>query len=159
MLGGSGFVGSRVRELWSADLDVVAPAHHELDVLDERAVRDFLAGSHASTVLNLAAWAGVDTAEEERGNLDGPVYALNTLYPGRLAEACRTLGQHLVHVSTDYVFDGNLATRPYREDDSTGPAVCWYAETKLRGEEGVLATDAGATVARIEMPFSTERRP
>jgi dTDP-4-dehydrorhamnose reductase len=102
----------------------------QLDVLDERAVRDF-SRSHASTVLNLAA-GPASTAEEERGNLDGPVYALNTLYPGRLAEACRTLGQHLVHVSTDYVFDGNLATRHPREDDSTGPAVCWYAETKLR---------------------------
>jgi dTDP-4-dehydrorhamnose reductase len=159
VLGGSGFVGSRVRELWADALAVVAPSHADLDVCDAGAVRAYLAGSGARAVLNLAAWAGVDTAEEQRGDTSGQVYALNALFPERLAETCRALGQHLVHVSTDYVFDGTNAERPYRESDPTGPALCWYAETKLRGEQAVLAADAGANVARIEMPFSGREQP
>ncbi len=159
VLGGSGFVGSRVRQLWSTTMDIVAPTHAELDLLDAPALRSFLAASEASAVLNLAAWTGVDTAEVEAGNSGGQVFALNAVLPQRLAEACAALGQHLVHVSTDYVFDGTRAERPYREDDPTGPAVCWYAETKLRGEEHVLAAGGGATVARIEMPFSGIDQP
>jgi dTDP-4-dehydrorhamnose reductase len=151
VLGGSGFVGARVRELWP---DVIAPSHAQLDVLNSSAVRDFLRRSRAIAVLNLAAWAGVDTAEEQRGDVGGPVYALNARYPEDLARICGELRVHLVHVSTDYVFDGTRAERPYRESDPTGPALCWYAETKLRGEQAVLQAGTGATVARIEMPFS-----
>ncbi len=68
---------------------------------------------------------------------------------------CGEQGKYLVHVSTDYVFDGASLERAYRETDPTGP-LCWYAETKLEGEQGVLATGAPACVARIEMPFSAQ---
>jgi len=148
-----------VRELWADWLDVVAPTHATLDVLDAQAVRDYLRQSGARSVLNLAAWAGVDTAEDEVGDENGQVHALNARYPERLAESCAALGLHLVHVSTDYVFDGANAVRPYREGDPTGPTQCWYAETKLRGEQAVLAAGAGAAVARIEMPFSGREQP
>jgi dTDP-4-dehydrorhamnose reductase len=104
-------------------------------------------------VLNLAAWADVDGAEAERGNQHGRVYALNAAYPATLAKLCGELGKHLVHVSTDYVFDGTNAERPYREGDPTNP-LCWYAETKWLGERGVTESGANACVVRIEMPFS-----
>jgi dTDP-4-dehydrorhamnose reductase len=159
VLGGAGFVGTRVRELWADPLDVVAPTHATLDVLDATAVRDFLRQSGARAVLNLAAWAGVDSAEDEAGDTNGQVFALNARYPERLAQTCGELGLHLVHVSTDYVFDGANAARPYRETDITGPTQCWYAETKLRGEQAVLGVDSGAAVARIEMPFSGREQP
>jgi dTDP-4-dehydrorhamnose reductase len=158
VLGGSGLVGSRVLELWAGDLDLIAPTHAQLDVLDAKALAAFLVETQASVVLNLAAWADVDGAEPERGNHDGRVYALNTRYPTYLATLCGELEKHVVHVSTDYVFDGGSLDRPYRETDPTGP-LCWYAETKLGGEHGVLGSGAQACVARIEMPFSARQHP
>jgi dTDP-4-dehydrorhamnose reductase len=153
VLGGSGLVGSRVCELWSSSADILAPSHAELDVLDAKALEALIATTPASSVVNLAAWADVDGAEPESGNTSGTVHRLNVDYPARLAALCERHSKHLVHVSTDYVFDGANAQRPYLEDDSTGP-LCWYAQTKQQGEAAVLAADASACVARIEMPYT-----
>src|SRR5688572_17821390 len=148
ILGGSGFVGSRVLQLWSTDLEVVAPTHAELDVLDWAALAGYLRDSRATSVLNLVAWADVDGAEGQRGDHTGRVYQLNAELPGRLAQLCAQLDKRLVHLSTDYVFDGDNDQRPYREDDPTRP-LCWYAETKLRGEQAALGAGDGVGVVRI----------
>jgi dTDP-4-dehydrorhamnose reductase len=153
VLGGSGLVGSRLVELWASDMQIVAPGHAELDVLDSDALASFLRQTHADVVVNLAAWADVDGAEAQKGDTTGRVYALNATYPQRLSNLCGELHTHLVHVSTDYVFDGKNAQRPYREDDPTGPP-CWYAETKWAGEQAVLMSGAAACIVRIEMPFT-----
>jgi dTDP-4-dehydrorhamnose reductase len=158
LLGGSGLVGSRLRELWSEDFELIAPAHAELDVLDNEALAAFLANTRAPVVVNSAAWADVDGAETERGNHEGRVYALNARYPAQLATLCGELQKHLIHLSTDYVFGGTSAARPYRETDPAGP-LSWYAQTKFGGEEAVLSSGAPACVARIEMPFSAQAHP
>ena len=158
LFGGSGLVGSRLRELWSADTDIVAPTHAELDVLDGAALDAFLRATPSSSVVNLAAWADVDGAEPESGNTDGVVHRLNVDFPAQLAQMCRALGKHLVHVSTDYVFDGTNADRPYLEDDATRP-LGWYADTKRRGEVAVLEADDRACIARIEMPYTGAQAP
>ena len=88
VLGGSGLVGSRVVELWADELEVIAPTHAQLDVLDADALAAFLASTPAPVVLNLAAWADVDGAEPERDNRDGRVFTLNTRYPTHLAHLC-----------------------------------------------------------------------
>jgi len=106
----------------------------------------------------MAAWADVDGAERERGNTGGYVYKLNVSYPRRLAELCGELHKYLVHVSTDYVFDGANDQHPYAEGDPTGP-LCWYAETKYLGEQSVLRSGANVCVARIEMPFTGRDHP
>jgi dTDP-4-dehydrorhamnose reductase len=158
VLGASGFVGSRLLQLWADKFTLIAPSHAELDLLDQTATRQFLERTDAQLVVNLAAWADVDGAEVERGNTTGRVYALNASYPTRLAALCADFNKHLVHVSTDYVFGGGQATRPYTEADPTEP-LCWYAATKLLGEQGVLNSGASACVARIEMPFSGQDYP
>jgi dTDP-4-dehydrorhamnose reductase len=81
------------------------------------------------------------------------VYQLNADYPRRLAELTTRHLKHLIHVSTDYVFDGSRDQAPYAENDATG-AVCWYAETKLMGEQAALSSGTDVCVARIEMPFT-----
>jgi dTDP-4-dehydrorhamnose reductase len=159
VLGAFGFVGSRVRQRWpAAGLELITPSHAELDVLDAAALAAFLSQSQASAVLNLAAWADVDGAEAQRGQRDGRVYQLNAAFPQTLAALCGEHHTYLLHVSTDYVFDGTNAERPYREADPTAP-LSWYAESKLGGERGVLGSGAAAGVARIEMPFSGEPYP
>jgi dTDP-4-dehydrorhamnose reductase len=153
VLGGSGLVGSRLLQLWANELTVIAPGHAELDILDRDALGAFMRQTDASLVVNFAAWTDVDGAEAERGDRNGRVHALNATHPTHLARVCRDLDRYLLHVSTDYVFDGASADRPYRETDTPHP-LGWYAETKWLGEQGVLDSGARACVARIEMPFS-----
>jgi dTDP-4-dehydrorhamnose reductase len=158
ILGGSGLVGSRLCEMWSTSTPVIAPAHADLDVLHPAALETFIQSTSADTVVNCVAAADVDGCEPESGDLSGRAYRLNADFPRRLAEACEQTGKHLVHISTDYVFDGEKASSPYVEDDRTG-ALCWYAETKLRGEQAVLGANSQATIARIEMPFTAAPHP
>jgi dTDP-4-dehydrorhamnose reductase len=153
MLGGSGLVGGEVRKRWADDVHVDAPRHHELDVLDENALEPYLDQTDADTVLNLVGWADVDGAEAQRGDTGGGAYRLNVEFPQRLARRCQTLRKHLIHVSTDYVFGGENAHRPYTEEDEPRP-LSWYAETKLAGERAVLDSAGRVCVARIEMPFT-----
>jgi dTDP-4-dehydrorhamnose reductase len=67
---------------------------------------------------------------------------------------CAELGVYLLHVSTDYVFDGRKNSGPYAETDPPNP-LSWYAASKLAGERGVLDSGAAASVVRIEMPYSS----
>jgi len=158
VLGGSGLVGTCLVQRWTEWADIVAPSHADLDVLDGHALATFLEQTPAQTVVNVAAWADVDGAEAEKDDTSGKVHRLNVDFPGLLAAECRRLGKHLVHISTDYVFDGAKSTAPSTETDPTG-TVCWYAETKLRGEAAVLESDDRACVARMEMPFTAYNHP
>ena len=158
VLGGSGLVGSRACQLWGGDAEVVAPSHGELDVLDTPALSAFVECCQPDAIVNLAAWADVDAAEPQRDDKQGTVFALNVRFPGELARLCVRSRRYLVHVSTDYVFDGTRLDRPYSEADTPNP-LCWYAQTKYWGEQRVLEAHPDACIARIEMPFTaTEHR-
>jgi dTDP-4-dehydrorhamnose reductase len=114
----------------------------ELDITDRLAIAAAVADFGPDVIVNAAAYTAVDAAEsdEERA------YAVNATGPALLAaEAART-GTRLVHVSTDYVFDGT-AGRPYPTDAPTGPTSA-YGRTKLAGEQAVraLAPDLGYVV-------------
>lgn len=120
--------------------DVTGLGRAELDVTDLAAVRDAIAGF--DVVVNAAAYTAVDAAETD---VEG-ARAGNEVGPANLARACQESGAVLVHVSTDYVFDGT-ATEPYDEDAPTGPRSV-YGETKLAGERAVLASGARAYIVR-----------
>jgi dTDP-4-dehydrorhamnose reductase len=153
VLGGSGLVGTRFRELNGAAFELDAPGHAELDVLDFGALERYLRGSRAEVVLNLVACTNLDSAELERDDREGVVFRTNSILAGELASLCAALDKRLIHVSTDYVFDGEQAERPYREADPVHP-LCWYAQTKQQGEELALANGHAVCIARIEMPFT-----
>ncbi|MFG1705589.1 dTDP-4-dehydrorhamnose reductase [Nonomuraea sp. M3C6] len=111
---------------------VLALGRADLDLCDKRAVRDVVSAYRPGIVINCAAWTAVDDAEtHEAEALDINGHAVHWL-----AEACDLAGARLVHVSTDYVFDGDSRT-PYREDSPTGP-VNAYGRTKLAGERAAL---------------------
>jgi len=95
-----------------------------------------------SAVINAAAYTAVDRAERE----EAFALQLNGVAPGQMAKACAALDIGFIHYSTDYVFDG-LLTRPYREDDATGPQSV-YGRSKLAGEQAVLAAGGKAIVLR-----------
>lgn len=102
-----------------------------LDITNVDAVVDLARSTKASAIINCAAYTAVDKQESD---VDLS-YKINAIGPRNLAIAATEVGARLVHVSTDYVFDGN-GTRPYIEFDKTGP-VSVYGKTKLAGEEMV----------------------
>ena len=106
------------------------------------------AAAKPSCVINAAAWTAVDAAETDpdgaaRANRDGPA---------RLARLCAEAGIPLIHVSTDYVFDGDKGA-PYVETDETGPTGV-YGATKLAGEQAVLAACPRGIVVRTAWVYS-----
>jgi dTDP-4-dehydrorhamnose reductase len=158
ILGASGLVGSALAEDWSPRYDLITPSHGELDVLDPTALRSFVADTPAVAIVNAVAWADVDGAEAQKDEVDGLAHRLNVGFARQLAHLCREHSRYLLHISTDYVFDGTKSEAAYVEEDSPR-ALCWYAETKLRGELAVRAEDPSACIARIEMPFTAHVHP
>lgn len=152
ILGGSGLVGSRFIEL-ATDYNIVAPTHEELDLLDLKNLETYLQTSDADIILNFAAFTNVDTAEEEKDNEDGMVYKLNVALPKALAQNAAAQNKYLIHISTDYVFDGTKPV-PYTEEDSPNP-VNWYGTTKMLGEDAVKENASNWLIVRPEMPYSS----
>jgi dTDP-4-dehydrorhamnose reductase len=114
----------------------------ELDLADREQVEQCVAGFGPDAVVNPAAITNVDACELDPAR----AYAVNALGPRFLSIAAARRGAHVVHVSTDYVFDGT-SSRPYREDDATGPLGA-YGASKLEGESRVLASGVPCIVAR-----------
>jgi len=108
-------------------------------------------GEGAEVVFNAAAYTAVDRCERE----EALAYATNAEGAERLARRCKEKGALLVHVSTDYVFDGT-ASEPYSEAEPTSPASA-YGRTKLAGEEGVLSAAASHLVVRTSWVFGPGR--
>src|SRR5690606_16874827 len=101
-------------------IDSFGTSHAEVDISREDQVRSRIEG--VTHIINTAAFARVDPAETEREK----AFRANAVGPEILAMAAKKQGARLVHISTDYVFDGTL-DRPYREEDKTNP-VNWYGE-------------------------------
>lgn len=112
---------------------VVALDRAALDVRDPVQIAGALASHAPAAVINAAAYTAVDRAEQDPTG----AAAVNAMAPGLLAAACAARRVPLLHVSTDYVFDGTLR-RPYREDDPVAPLGV-YGQTKAEGERAVLA--------------------
>jgi dTDP-4-dehydrorhamnose reductase len=121
----------------------------ELDVCDPDAVAAALDRVQPALVINCAAWTDVDGAE----TAEGRALAVNAGAAGVLARGATAVGARMVHVSTDYVFDGQ-ADRPYVESDPVGPRSA-YGRTKLAGEREVLGTDGGHAVVRSSWLFGS----
>ncbi len=131
----------------------------DLDIADPAAVERAVATARPDAIVNCAAYTDVDGAESDR---DG-AYAVNAQGAGNLASAAARAGARLLHVSTDYVFDGDAprdeAGRPraYVESDQTGP-LSVYGQSKLEGERLVLAAETGHLVVRSSWLFGVHGR-
>ncbi|WP_447878565.1 dTDP-4-dehydrorhamnose reductase [Serratia fonticola] len=128
-------------EIWATDSDV-------LDITDLSAVRAAVADYKPNVIVNAAAYTAVDKAETEHELAT----LINKVGPENLAVAAKEVGARLVHVSTDYVFDGTAST-PYIETDVTNPLGV-YGLTKLDGEIAVAAVQPEAIIIRTAWVFS-----
>ncbi len=129
----------------------------ELDITDAVAVDAFFARERPEASINCAAWTDVDAAESKREQ----AHAVNADGAGNLARAAAESGTSLLHISTDYVFDGTAPLdgagrpRPYVESDPVGPRSV-YGSTKLDGERQVLAASRRHTVVRTAWLYGLE---
>lgn len=149
--GGNGQLGrelSLVAERF-APLRFVATDLPELDITNAEAIDRCMADLNPRYVVNCAAYTAVDAAESDEQR----ALALNGHAPALLANACKQHGAQLIHVSTDYVFDGR-GHRPYAEDAPTAPLSA-YGRTKLTGEQAVMQSGVGTVVrtAWLYSPF------
>ncbi|MCX6390648.1 MAG: dTDP-4-dehydrorhamnose reductase [Solirubrobacterales bacterium] len=147
VVGAGGMLGCDVlRAAESAGVDAVGLTHAELDVSSEAAVSAAIAKVQPDVVINCAAWTDVDGAESS----EEAAFAINATAAGILANS----GPRLVHVSTDYVFDGNKQGA-YVESDPVAPQSA-YGRTKLAGEQLVAAASADHAIARTAWLFGVD---
>jgi dTDP-4-dehydrorhamnose reductase len=147
--GGSGQVGQSLLDLaWPSSFTPVAPSRAELDLADPASISTFLESQHWAGVINAGAYTAVDKAESARDL----AFAINAVAPDVIARFCARHTIPLIHISTDYVFSGQ-GTRPFREEDATGPLGV-YGASKLAGEQAVLAAHPKAVVLRTAWVLS-----
>ena len=131
--GANGMLAKEVKEKFNAGNELTLTDVAELDITNEKMVYDFITNLKPDLIINCAAYTAVDKAEEnlelaDRINGDGPT---------NLAKAAKAVGSKLVHISTDYVFGGDLdLSKAYKEDDEKKPVTA-YGITKLHGEQGI----------------------
>ena len=150
--GGAGQIGIELLRLrWPEWVELYAPSREELDIANEDSVTACFTVHAPRCVINPAAYTAVDKAEEEVA----AAFLVNAQGAAFLAEAARRGNAPILHVSTDYVFDG-AAERPYRESDPTAPLSA-YGASKLAGELAVRAANRRAVILRTAWVLSAHR--
>ncbi len=149
--GADGQLGSALRNLAAA-----YPQYHflfttkaSLPITDNDSVKLFFEKQAISFCINCAAYTAVDKAETEKEK----AFAVNAMAVGHLASVCKEHNTQLIHISTDYVFDGT-ATSPYKETDNTCP-INVYGASKLKGEELTLQNDPSTIIIRSSWVYSS----
>lgn len=130
--------------------EVLAHSSAQWDITDPAAAERIV--QRGDVVINCAAYTNVDGAETDEAG----AFAVNEAGPGHLARACARAGAQLIHVSTDYVFNGDFggaAPRPYEPSDQTAPQGV-YARSKAAGEQAVLAALPEAVVVRTAWVYT-----
>lgn len=130
--GGQGQVGSAIAELGlEQNLDLIALGRQDLDITSAQAIDSVFAKYEPDLLINAAAYTAVDKAESE----PELAYAINETATALLADACTERGIPMLHISTDYVFDGTKDS-PYLESDAVNP-IAVYAKSKEAGERAL----------------------
>lgn len=148
--GANGQLGKEFQLLSSAhpQSDFIFLSKEKLDIHDETKVMTFFLKEQAAYCINCAAYTAVDKAETQQDL----AFSINGEAAGMLASACSTSGTRLVHISTDYVFDGNSA-KPLKEDDPTAP-INVYGASKLKGEELIMQNNKDSVILRTAWLYS-----
>lgn len=142
VLGASGQVGQATLQLTVSGTDVIAPSRADVDLRETDELRAYVLDLKPDAVINCAAFTRVDDAERE----SDAAYLLNADAARVIAESTAESGARFVHVSTDYVFDGN-GRAPYAVDAAVAPQSV-YGASKLRGEQLVLLANPAAAIVR-----------
>jgi dTDP-4-dehydrorhamnose reductase len=151
VVGAGGRLGAALLREYGRDYQVVGLNRAQLDLADAPQMRKALAELEFDLLINAAAQTQVDRCETHP---DG-AFAINADAPAVLAQICEAKRARLIHISTDYVFDGEKV-EAYTEDDEPNP-ISVYGQSKLRGERGVLVLGERHIVARVSWVFGPDR--
>lgn len=149
--GANGQLGMELRDASKAfpQYDFIFLSREDLAIENEAAVKKVFAKQQPEYCINCAAFTAVDKAESEKEL----AFAINGTAVGLLAATCKKYMTRLLHISTDYVFDGQ-ATTPYKETDDTSP-VNIYGSSKLEGERLAMEYGEGAIIVRTSWIYSS----
>src|SRR2546423_6593685 len=151
VIGSGGLLGAALLREYAGLFDVVAFNHAQLDLGKPEELRTVLGGLEFDALINTAAQTNVDRCETHREE----AFALNGEAPRVLAEICARKGARFIHISTDYVFDGEKR-EPYTEEDAARP-ISVYGESKRDGERRALEANDRALIVRVSWVFGPDR--
>jgi dTDP-4-dehydrorhamnose reductase len=151
IIGAGGRLGAALVREFGAKYDLASFSHAQLNLSKLDDLRATLGAINFDVLINAAAFTNVDLCETQRDQ----AFLINAEAPRVLANLCGEKGAKLIHVSTDYVFDGEKRA-PYTEEDEANP-ISVYGESKLAGEKNVLAADERYLVVRVSWVFGTDR--
>ena len=148
----TGLVGSRIVEL-NPDIEFInISLETGVSILDPLQLEKiFTDNPDAEAVLHLAAFTDTNAAWDQKGDQTGLCYQLNVVGTQNIVTLCKRYQKYLIHISTDFVFDGTKEGI-YTEDDHTS-AIEWYGETKAMAEKVVLDSGISASIARLAYPY------
>ena len=151
VIGSNGQLGNCIRKIapdFELDYEFIFTDSSVLDITDESQVNDFFYNNKPDYCINASAYTAVDLAETEKDK----AFAVNADGVAFLAQACADYKTVLIHVSTDYVFDGDT-NLPYSEDDFTNP-IGVYGASKRKGEELALEINPHTIILRTSWLYS-----
>ena len=149
ILGSQGQLGRCLYDQFSqTDYELIYHSRADTDIADLTETSENLIALNPDIVVNATAYTAVDLAETH----ESLAYQVNHFAVDNLASQCEKIGSFLIHVSTDYVFDGT-ASRPYKEEDKTNPKSV-YGASKLAGEIAIQRTDCRFLIIRTSWVFS-----
>ena len=151
IIGAGGRLGAALVREYASQFDLVGFNHAQLDLGKPEQLRATLGALEFDALINTAAQTNVDRCETHREE----AFALNGEAPGVLAEICAEKKARLVHISTDYVFDGEKRG-PYTEEEEARP-ISVYGESKREGERRALAANERALIVRVSWVFGPDR--
>lgn len=154
----NGLVGSRVVELLNSSFEFENISRSiGVDITDSDQVLDVFSKSSAEIVLHLAAKTDVDGCEKDKDLREkGEAWKINVEGTKNIVKACEKSGKKLIYVSTDFVFDGEIADGEFYTEESMPNPVNWYATTKHEGEKIVQISSAPWVIVRLAYPYRAD---
>lgn len=151
--GAAGLVGSRFVEMYADQYEIInLDLTTGVDITDLSSIEAVLSRHpDAKALIHLAAFTDTNKAMEQQGDENGLCYQVNVVGTRNIVDACLKHGLYLIHISTDFVFDGNNSN-PYIEEDKKNPLE-WYGNTKAMAEDIVTNSKLSYSIVRISYPY------
>lgn len=151
----SGLIGTRFLELYGKLFNLVnVDLTTGVDITNSDQVTSCFSSSKAQAVIHLAAYTNVKAAFEQTGDRQGLCYQVNVEGTRNIVQAARAIGAYLIHISTDFVFDGTKQ-EPYTEEDQPHP-IEWYSQTKFEAETIVTQQAQESVILRLAYPYQAK---
>lgn len=149
--GSNGQLGNEFKKisLYNVDFNWIFTDIDTLNICDEKATKEFFKKNSIDICINCAAYTAVDKAEEE----EEKARLVNSTAVKHLAENCKLRDSLLIHISTDYVFDGT-SEHPYKENDKPSPNSI-YGKTKAEGEQNIINSGCSYIIVRTSWLYSS----